>query len=113
MSPDDPAAALRRLAEGSDESVPGPLALDLPDDTGHEWVTTVRIDTDDDAPTLDWHGGHHHRNRITGPIRVDGEALYVPTDLGPLVLRPISPADTWRVYPANVTAWEAHQQGLT
>lgn len=41
------------------------------------------------------------------PLLVDTE------EHGRLVLRAIGPEDTWEVWPAGCTAWEAHQRGLT
>jgi hypothetical protein len=92
--------------------IPGPLALDLPGGD-HEWATWIRFEEGDGETWLDWHGGHHHRNRLTGPPLCVASALHVPTqELGTVVLRPIGPADTWKVFPANLSAWEAYRRGL-
>ena len=100
---------LRRLAAGDDVFLRGPLALDIHD--FHEWVTSVHIERAHDGQFLSWHGGHHHMNRISGPVELVGDALHIPTaEHGVVVLRPIGPEDTWPVFPGNLTAWEAVQQ---
>ena len=68
---------LRRLAAGAELLVPGPPALDIRD--CHQWVTTVTIEPAADGPLLSWHGGHHHVNRISGPLHMAGDALHIPT----------------------------------
>jgi hypothetical protein len=107
--PEKIVALLRRLGAGEEVLLPGPLALDIRD--FHEWVTSVSIEPSPHGPLLSWHGGHHHVNRINGPLDMVGDALRVPTqDHGTIVLRPIGPGDTWPVFPGNLTAWEAIQQ---
>jgi hypothetical protein len=103
--------ALRRLAAGEHVAVAGPVAVDVRG--SHEWATNVTIERTDTVQFLSWHGGHHHVNRINGRLTLVGDALQVPTpDHRLVVVRPIGPQDTWKVFPANVTAWEAVQQGI-
>lgn len=92
----------------------GPVAIDLHDRGDvHEWAVGVRLFDQGGQLRLEWHGGHHHVCQLTGPPVVDGARLLVPTvEHGQLVLRAFDPSDTWRVFPANCTAWEAHQRGL-
>lgn len=90
----------------------GPVALDLYGDS-HEWAVGVRIYGPPSQLRLEWFGGHHHVVQLTGPPVVDGDRLVVTTaEHGQLVLRPIGPGDTWLVFPANCSAWEAYRQGL-
>lgn len=103
---------LALLAAGERIMIRGPVAVDLSD--VHEWATEVTVYRGDTGPLLSWQGGHHHVNRINGALRMVGDSLHVPTvDHGLVVVRPIGPQDTWPVFPANLTAWEAAQQGFT
>lgn len=55
----------------------------------HEWATGVSIEGEGEHRFLSWHGGHHHANRIDGPLTVVGDTLHVPTaDLGLVMVRP-------------------------
>ena len=90
----------------------GPVALDLYGES-HEWAVGVRIYDRGGQLRLEWFGGHHHVSQLTGRPGVDGDRLLVPTaEHGQLVLRAFDAGDTWPVFPANCTAWEAYRQGL-
>jgi hypothetical protein len=50
---------------------------------------------------------------VVGPPRIVGDKLHMDTEPhGPVVVRAIGPHDTWRVWPAGVTAGEAIQAGM-
>ncbi len=98
------------LAAGERVMIRGPVAVDVAG--GHEWATEVTVYPSDTGRLLSWQGGPHHVNRIDGPLEMVGDALRAPTvEHGLVVVRPIGPQDTWPVFPANLTAWEAAQQG--
>ena len=91
----------------------GVLTVDLPGG-GHQWATGVRRHGPPGRLRLEWNEDQHpHSCSVVGPPRiVDGE-LHVDTDPhGPLVVRAIGPEDTWLVWPAGITAWEAIQAGM-
>lgn len=91
----------------------GPVALDLPGGA-HEWATGVRLLDHDGQLRLVWHGGHEHVCQLTSLPVVDGQRLLLHThDHGVVVLRAFDPGDTWLVFPAGCSAWEAYSQGLT
>jgi hypothetical protein len=111
MERDKIVSALRRISAGERTMISGPVAVEVRG--GHEWATNVTVAVDDAGGLLSWYGGHEHVNRINGPLAMVGDALHVPTDdHGIVIIRPIGPEDTWTVFPANVTAWEAVQRGL-
>jgi hypothetical protein len=90
----------------------GPLALEVPG--GIEWAVWLRFYADGGESFVEWHGGHHHCNRLTGPLENDGPRLLIPTDsLGTLVLRELGPSDTWGVSDGQRggPAWEVFQRG--
>lgn len=90
----------------------GPVAVDLPGG-GHEWAVGVRIYGSPGQLRLEWFGGHHHVCQLTGPPVVHGDRLLASTaEHDQLVLRSFDPSDTWPVFPAGCTAWEAYGQGL-
>ena len=96
------------------DMLPGPFALDIHD--SHEWAKYVAIYDRAGHLVVRWHGGHEHVCQLTGPPVVDGQRLLLPTaDHDQLVLRDFAPGDTWLVHgdAGSMTAWEAHQRGLT
>jgi hypothetical protein len=93
----------------------GVLTIDLHDGQTHQWATGVRLFHHGDQLRLEWFEDQHpHGCAVIGMPRIVGDQLRLDTDPhGPVVVRAIGPSDTWLVFPANCTAWEAHQQGLT
>ena len=60
-----------------------------------------------------WHGDHERVCRVISPPLVDGAALLIDTaEHRRLVLRAFGPNDTWLVFPANCSAWEAYRLGV-
>ena len=92
----------------------GIITVDLHGGRTHSWATGVRLFPDGDQLRLEWFEDQHpHSCAVVRTPRIVGDRLHLHTDPhGPVVVRALTPADTWPVFPANVTAWEAHLQEL-
>lgn len=92
----------------------GVLAVDLDGGAVHNMSTGVRLYGPPGQLRLEWHEDQHpHSCAVVGDPRVVGDQMHLDTDAhGPVVVRAIGPGDTWLVFPASCTAWEAVQQGL-
>ncbi len=91
----------------------GVLIVDLPGGR-HQWATGVRLHDRPGRLMFEWHEDQHpHACEVVGEPQVVGAALHLETDPhGTVVVRRVGPEDTWMVWPAGVTAWEAAQAGL-
>jgi hypothetical protein len=90
----------------------GVLVVDLAGGV-HQWATAVRLHGPAGDLRLEWHEDEHpHSCGVIGDPQVVWEELHLDTERhGAVVVRRVGPEDTWRVWPAGVTAWEAIQDG--